>query len=181
MVMAITFDAYHGTSYEARLQILSEHCFRESSEPNEWAGTGIYFFIEENEKENAQKWAMYIKMFSRPAIVKAKIEIDPSLIFDLTLEEHRVQFHRFRELYYKKAVESAESLGRTIDRDTRNKLKLDCRTFNTICSDVGYRAVKRQCYIRFRKNGIWADYPKSDIPNCTIFCLRDNGCIKSVC
>lgn len=61
---------FHGTDATSCKKILEKGgCFKESNKEIEWAGTGIYFFTEENEYlqeaySNARKWAVKRKNIS---------------------------------------------------------------------------------------------------------------------
>jgi len=180
--MTITYTGYHGTSKSARQSIICEQHFRASQKAYEWAGTGVYFFIEDLPYDNAKKWAKYFKKIPdlNIGILEAKIKIDSQNLFDVTLSMYQEQFHRFREAYYSKACKEAKLAGKTLDDNTIKTMNLDCTTFNRICTALGFTAVKRQCYIRFLNRGPWKDYPLSSIPNCTILCIRDESQIISI-
>lgn len=180
MSMMLTWDAYHGTDESAKEKILSTGHFIESTSDTEWVGSGIYFFIELTPFDNAQKWARYIRHFPHPSVIKAKIEIDDSKVFDLDFHHNLVQFHRFRTLYFKTAKEFAEQHGKEIDAVALDKMKLDCFIINKICEKFVYYAVKRTCYIHFYLRGMWGKYPRSNIPNSTIICIRNPNCIVSI-
>lgn len=178
--MEITYNGYHGTSESARRSILKDRRFKASCRESEWAGTGIYFFVENSPYDNALKWAKYIRRMYKPAVLKANISMDSEKLFDVTIPLYQEQFQRFREAYFQKACTEAARAGKAIDQGVLKILNLDCTTFNKICDSMGFTAVKRQCYIRFCKNGIWKDYPPSAIPNCTILCIRDETQIISI-
>lgn len=178
--MAITYNGYHGTSESAQKSIISEQHFKASCQATEWAGTGIYFFVENSPYDNALKWAKYIRRLNPPAVLKAHINIDSDKLFDVTIPLYQEQFQRFRERYFHKAYIEATRAGKTIDQGVLERLTLDCTTFNKICDSMNFTAVKRQCYIRFLKNGLWGKYPSSSVPNCTILCIRDEAQIISI-
>lgn len=178
--MEITYNGYHGTSESAQQSIISEQHFRASCQDTEWAGTGIYFFVEDSPYDNALKWAKYIRQMYKPAVLRADISMDSEQLFDVTIPFYQKQFQRFREEYFRKARMEAKRAGKTIDQSVLKRLNLDCAVFNKICDSMKFTAVKRQCYIRFRKNGSWKDYPSSGIPNCTILCIRDETQIISI-
>ena len=178
--MIIIWNAYHGTSRTARSVILASKHFNVSDKNTEWAGTGIYFFIDPNGSELALKWARYIKRFSDPIVIQAKVRLDTNQLFDLTTDEHQHYFHKMRALLYEKAIKSAVELGKRTDENFFRKINLDCVTFNSICTNMNYIAVKRKCYINFLKGGGWSTYPPSDIPNCTILCIRNESAILSL-
>ena len=51
-------NLYHGTSIENKGEILKNRKFNLSSSASEWAGSGIYFFIDEDDniaENNAKK------------------------------------------------------------------------------------------------------------------------------
>lgn len=178
--MGNTYTGYHGTSKTAQQAIVRDQRFRASTQSTEWAGTGIYFFVDDLPYDNAKRWAEFNRHFHPPAVVKANIDIDSAKLFDVTLTCYRNQFHRFRERYYQKAYEEAKRAGKTVDEDVLDRMKLDCTVFNKICELIGFTAVKRQCYIRFLLQGSWSRYPTSTIPNCTILCVRDETQILSI-
>lgn len=178
--MMLTWDAYHGTDESAKEKILSTGHFIESTSDTEWAGSGVYFFIELTPFNNAQKWARYIRHFPHPSVIKAKIEVDNSKVFDLSLSSSQGSFHRLRTLYFKTAKELAEQHGREIDAVALDRMKLDCFIINQICEKFDYYAVKRACYIHFYSHGMWEQYPRSNIPNSIIICIRNPNCIVSI-
>lgn len=177
--MMITWNAYHGTSRTAKNAIIASKNFNICDKNTEWAGTGIYFFIDPEGNQFALKWARYIKRFSDPIVIEAKVSLDSTQLFDLTIDEHQNYFHRTRTLLYQKAIKSAVELGKSTDENFLKKINLDCVTINSICTNMNYIAVKRKCYIRFLNRGEWSAYPSSDIPNCTILCIRDKRAIVS--
>lgn len=180
--MTITYTGYHGTSKSAMQSIIREQHLRASQKAYEWAGTGVYFFIEDSPYDNAKKWAKYFKKIPdlNIGILEAKIKIDSQNLFDVTLSEYQEQFHRFREAYYSKAYKEAKAAGKTLDNETFKTMNLDCTVFNEICTSLGFTAVKRLCYIRFRNQKDWIYYSPSSIPNCTILCVRDETQIKKI-
>lgn len=180
--MTITYNGYHGTSKSAQQSIIREQHFRASQKAYEWAGTGIYFFIEDSPYDNAEKWAKYFKKIPDAdiGILETEIKIESQNLFDVTLSVHQEQFHRFREAYYSKACKEAKMAGKVLDDRTLKTMNLDCTTFNRICTALGFTAVKRQCYIRFRNQEEWMYYSPSSIPNCTILCVRDETQIKKI-
>lgn len=50
---------------------------------------------------------------------------------------------------------------------------------NELCRAYGLQAVIREAYINFNKYQ-YNEYPVSDIPNCTIVCLRDDSLIEEM-
>lgn len=180
--MTNTYTGYHGTSKSAQQSIICEQHFRASNTAYEWAGTGIYFFIEDSPYDNAKRWAKYVKRIadSDIGVLEAKIRIDPQYLFDVTIPYYQEQFHRFRELYYDKACKEAAAAGKILDREAFKTMNLDCAAFNEICTSLGFTAVKRSCYIRFKNQGSWRCYPPSSVPNCTILCVRDETQIENI-
>jgi len=182
----VRFECYHGTSTEAARKILEEQRFLQSSKDEEWAGTGVYFFIDtDSYKEleskaynNAEKWAIFHKRYKDFCVLQSEIEIDDASIFDLCNENHLEEFHRFREWLYSEAAKRALIDGVKLESLYSLPKKLDCLTINFICIEFGFSIVVRKCYIRSlsRIHG-FPNYPKSDIPNCTILCIRDEKLI----
>lgn len=180
MSMMLTWDAYHGTDESAKEKILPTGYFIKSTSDTEWAGSGIYFFVEHGALDNAMKWAKYKKKFPRPTVIKAKIKVDNSKLFDLTIPDNQDLFHKLRTLYFEKAQQLAKENNKRIGVVASKKMNLDCFIINQICEKFDYYAVKRTCYIRFQSRGKWREYPASDIPNSTIVCIRDPECIVSI-
>lgn len=69
-----TYTCYHGTHLSAAQSILSKHHFWASESDKEWAGHGIYFFLDDDPRtayNHAFKWAKYIRRAENPAVLKA--------------------------------------------------------------------------------------------------------------
>lgn len=178
----ITIEAYHGTSQACKDSILRTKKINKSSKENEWAGTGIYYFVDENEEDLAEKcilWAKNVKGYKTAAVVKNVLKVDFEKILDLTIMEYRNQFQKYREYLYNKANQYAKKSNRKLKDEYTNSIKLDCLTINSICARYGFDLVKRDAYINFYKS-IKDDgsYPRSTIPNAVIASLRNQDCIK---
>ena len=175
---------FHGTSRENKKRIMEAKRFFHSNREDDWAGTGIYFFLEENEKDakrNAKQWAGCIKRFPKHeiAILQVKIIVDEEKILNLTLREFQKIFHKYREAIYRTAYDKAKSKRLTLEKTYTNKKLMDCFVINELCRVYGLQAVIREAYINFNKYQ-YNEYPVSDIPNCTIFCLRDDSWIEEM-
>lgn len=173
----------HGTSEENKNIIIENKRFYKSTDTTEWAGSGIYFFCDDDieaSKSNAYKWAKYIKKYDKPAVIILIVDIkkDDEYLLDLTDIENKKLFHEFREKYFRSAMDRIKEgkYSRTILASM-----LDCGTINTICENMGYKAVMRDVYINFSKNKFkekYGEYYYSQIPNCVIMALRDETLIK---
>lgn len=179
--------AYHGTTKAAKDEIISSGKFKKSQGDKEWAGTGIYFFIDSNCNQainNAKSWSHYIKIneWKNVAVIEAHILINPSLVLDLRIDQAADLFHRYRNLLFEKAVQKAQANGRNYLGDQYSDVrKFDCLTFNHVCSKFGIKAVIKKEYINFyhhKYDGY--SYKSSSVPNCTIMCLRDDSLITEL-
>ena len=177
MADIIRIDAYHGTARAKKDSILRTKKIFKSSKDNEWAGTGIYYFVDEDEKELIDKctrWALNVKKYKTAAVVKNLIEIDKDYILDLTIYEAQNKFHEYRQFLFDKARQCAKKRNKIINDTYTNGMKLDCLTINRLCSEYKLDMVKRKTYINFYKPiEEWKDYPSSGIPNATIISLRN--------
>ena len=147
---------FHGTSRENKKRIMKEKRFLHSNREDDWAGTGIYFFLEENEKDakrNAEQWAGCIKRFPKCeiAILQVKIIVDEEKILNLTLREFQKIFHKYREAIYGTAYDKAKSKRLTLEKTYTNKKLMDCFVINELCRVYGLQAVIREAYINFNK------------------------------
>ena len=80
-------NLYHGTSIENKDEILKNRKFNLSSGASEWAGSGIYFFIDEDDniaESNARKWAEYIKNIKNPyiAVVIVNLKVIDAVVLE---------------------------------------------------------------------------------------------------
>ena len=168
---------YNGTNNDSAKQILKAQKFYPSIKSNEWAGHGIYFFGDnclEQAKNNAYKWAKYIKKFQEKdiAILRTNIEFSSNQLLDFTDEEILRQYNEFKEeilgIIYRKHIVKKDEKAKNLAS------KLDCELINRFCEKNLYCIVKRSVYINFNKC-------PSTIPNCTIYCVRDSSVIKEIC
>jgi len=75
------YTGYHGTS-QAKADKIVENRFVISTKPNEWLGTGIYFFGSDGEIDGqveARCWARHVKQYSRWAVIKATLRAEKVL------------------------------------------------------------------------------------------------------
>ena len=178
-------NLYHGTSIENKDEILKN---RLSSGVSEWAGSGIYFFIDEDDniaESNARKWAEYIKNIKNRyiAVVIANLKVIDAVVLDLNDRNFRQQFHKYRQAIFNQIVLDAESKHKKIEDTVRNKMKLDCYVINKMCDYFGFNVVIRDVHINFNKKNLSktnCSYPSSSIPNCTIICIRNNDIIENM-
>ena len=101
-------------------EILKNRKFNLSSGANEWAGSGIYFFIDEDDnvaENNAKKWAEYIKNIKSQyiAIVIVNLKVINAVVLDLNDRNFRQQFHKYREAMFHQIVLDAESKHKRIE------------------------------------------------------------------
>ena len=181
-------NLYHGTSIENKDEILKNRKFNLSSGASEWAGSGIYFFIDEDDniaESNARKWAEYIKNIKNRyiAVVIANLKVIDAVVLDLNDRNFRQQFHKYRQAIFNQIVLDAESKHKKIEDTVRNKMKLDCYVINKMCDYFGFNVVIRDVHINFNKKNLSktnCSYPSSSIPNCTIICIRNNDIIENM-
>lgn len=177
----IVIEAYHGTAQAYKDSILRTKKMKKSSEDNEWAGTGIYYFVDEKEQELVKKcilWAKNVKRYKTAAIVKNTIEIESEKILDLTVRESQSKFQEYREYLYNKANEYAKKNHKRLEDKYTNFRKLDCLTINEICKTFKLELVKREAYVNFYRAEGNEEYPFSDISNVTMISLRNQDYIK---
>lgn len=176
----LRIEAYHGTAQANKDSILRTKKINKSSEDTEWAGTGIYYFVDEDEKDLIEKctlWAKNVKKYKTAAVVKNVIEIESEKVLDLTIRELQSIFQKYREYLYNKANEYAGRNNKKLDNKYLNFRKLDCLAINEVCKVFSFELVKRETYINFYKSDN-KTYPFSSIPNVTIICLRNQKYIK---
>lgn len=181
-------NLYHGISIENKGEILKNKKFYLSSGASEWAGSGIYFFIDEDDniaENNAKKWAEYIKDIKSQyiAIIIVNLKVINAVVLDLNDRNFQQQFHKYREAMFNQSVLDAESKHKKIEDTITNKMKFDCYVINKICDYYGFNVVIRDVHINFNKKILSrrnCSYPSSSIPNCTIICVRSNDIIESM-
>lgn len=173
---------FHGTDAKSCKNILRKGGnFYISNREDEWAGTGVYFFIEETgyqmqAYENAYNWSKKVKKVepNNVRVIQANMSIDSNQIFDLRKREAKKLFHAYRNLAHKKLSESAQNENRDIKKTKGNGRVIDCKTINKICAKLKFQAVIVQQYINFTKYDYdnCYNYPSS-IPNCSVLSLRN--------
>lgn len=181
-------NLYHGISIENKGEILKNKKFYLSSGASEWAGSGIYFFIDEDDniaENNAKKWAEYIKDIKSQyiAIIIVNLKVINVVVLDLNDRNFQPQFHKYREAMFNQSVLDAESKHKKIEDTITNKMKFDCYVINKICDYYGFNVVIRDVHINFNKKILSrrnCSYPSSSIPNSTIICVRSNDIIESM-
>lgn len=165
------FEAYHGTDYSAEVSIMRHKNYKASNEDDEWLGTGIYFFIDSDKRkaiDNAYKWAVNFKHFRFYAVLRSIILVDENKIINFNDEKWQEIYHAYRD----EKINSTINRGITVET---NKIKFDCQVINEICNKFGVLVLYQQRYIDLHKiRGL----PKSEIPNCTILCVRKNDLIE---
>ena len=181
-------NLYHGISIENKGEILKNKKFYLSSGASEWAGSGIYFFIDEDDniaENTAKKWAEYIKDIKSQyiAIIIVNLKVINAVVLDLNDRNFQQQFHKYREAMFNQSVLDAESKHKKIEDTITNKMKFDCYVINKICDYYGFNVVIRDVHINFNKKILSRrnySYPSSSIPNSTIICVRSNDIIESM-
>ena len=157
--MNTKYTCYHGTNSESAQNIIKTKVFKCSTGTKEWAGEGVYFFInwtegEANASANALKWAKmrWSKKPHIPEVLKVEFEADADRIFDLTNPQMQEEFHKFRNKYFIDMKRRLRELG-TPGSIPLTKIpdagELDCKIINRICKSMDYCAVIKRCYINF--------------------------------
>ncbi len=177
-----TYTCYHGTHLSAAQSILSEHHFWASESDKEWAGHGIYFFLDDDPRtayNHAFKWAKYIRRAENPAVLKATISIDADTILDLRDLGHREYFEKIRLRLFKEAKKRAVDHSILLAPNMLGRMELDCFAINYICTHETppLSAVISEVNINFYRS---IGYPSSLYPNSTILCLRDESLITNI-
>ncbi|MCI8478830.1 MAG: hypothetical protein HFE97_10950 [Oscillospiraceae bacterium] len=181
-----TYECYHGTSLENAQKIQTEGQFKSSNKDNEWAGTGVYFFIDKPgskscaANKNAAKWAKLFKKYPHPCVMKATVQIEQAQILDFDQEDMRDLFHQCRTRYFQEACRRAQAQGIALKETYLEPGKLDCAAIDYMCKLFHFHAVIKPVYISclsdvYRNGG--HRYPKSFTPNCTMLCLKDQNLI----
>src|SRR5699024_1870245 len=102
-------NLYHGTSIENKDEIQKNRKFNLSRGERERVGSGIYFFIDEDDniaESNARKWAEYIKNIKNRyiAVVIANLKVIDAVVLDLNDRNFRQQFHKYRQAIFNQIV-----------------------------------------------------------------------------
>lgn len=103
---------YHGTKAESADNISKIGYWK--SKPEEWFGSGVYFFESYETLSNgfieARDWAKFVKKFKNWAIFEAVIESDKYI--DIAFEfEHKIIYDEIKETVIKKHLESGKSIS----------------------------------------------------------------------
>lgn len=184
--MVTRCKVFHGTDTHSKEKIIKEQHFIESSRDDEWAGTGVYFFIDSNENVaelNAYNWAKNFKDIPiyNIGILFAEIEYNNEEILDLTNDQDLQVFQEYRRICFERAAKIAKEKNKQLSTKYNNASKFDCYVINTICSKLLYKIVKKHAYIsKLEKTYFGVDMPKSFIPNCTIAAVRDQRIIRKI-
>lgn len=196
--MDVEYTCYHGTDREAAKNILKTKIFKCSTGNREWAGEGVYFFIdwtdnESNAAANALKWAKMRRRVKThrtkpriPIVIEVTFRADIDNILDLTDPAMQEIFHQCRDAYFETVKDRLQDIGvpnETSPLEIQDAGELDCLIIDSMCEDYHYCAVVKRCYINFggsiKELGI-RRLPNSFIPNCTILALRDQTLIKNI-
>ncbi|EPY2286502.1 hypothetical protein ACTQ4P_18475 [Clostridium sporogenes] len=167
----VKFTGFHGTDNSGAQAILRYKKYKASNKENEWLGTGIYFFIDENRKvaiENAYKWATNYKKIRFYSVLETIVNTNKDKIIDFNDPEWQWVYHKYRE----------ERINYTINKGIKletDKLKFDCEIINDVCKKFSIDLVYQQRYINLSKR---RNIVSSAIPNCTIMCVRRNDIIN---
>lgn len=178
--------AYHGTTKAAKIEITSSGIFRESQSDREWAGTGVYFFIDSStqlSERHAKQFARYVRKISEReiAVIKAHIDMKGYKVLDLRKDDHQQLFHKYRERLFREEKNRAEKSRLGIKNTFKNVKAFDCYTFNELCNEFGINAVIMCVYINFEKKHYDKfEYTGSSIPNCTIICIKSQKMITKL-
>ena len=168
---------YHGTRRKSAESIIQTGHFIPSTRDNEWAGSGIYFFINgytrSSAKENAAKYAIKIKHLQDVVVLKADIDTNELRILDLTNQEDQEHFLMCFEFLFNEALKRFGDLGFKAIREYSPHV-LECAAINSICEKMGYGAVIKSEYINFGQTPNHS-HPYTSVPNCTMFCLRSDA------
>lgn len=184
--MNVKCKAYHGTDVHCKKRIIDEQHFISSSRDNEWAGTGVYFFIDSNEniaQVHEYNWARNYKNIPiyNVRILFAEIEYNKDEIFDLSDEQDLEVFNAYRRSCFEKAVKIAEKKEKILSDRYSNASKFDCFVINEICKKSNYKMVKKQVYIsKLEETYEGVNIPRSFVPNCTIAAVRDQSIIRKI-
>ena len=185
--MNIKCNAYHGTDINSKETILKEKFFIESSRDNEWAGHGVYFFIDKNEKvaqQHAYDWAKQFKKIRTDniGIILAELEYTKEEILDLCDEEDVELFNEYRRCYFEIASKAAKEKRKILSENRYTKrTNFDCFVINEMCKKLNYKIVKKSVYItKLEKEYNGCLLPLSYIPNCTIAAVRDQSIIRKI-
>lgn len=186
LVVRYSCNAYHGTNDFVRDKIVKEESFEISDSENEWAGSGVYFFVDTDDNvacHNAFAWAKNKKKLSvyNIGIVGVKIVYNSNEILDLCNDDQIKLFNEYRKRYFQRAVDVAKSKGKCLTDRYTNATKFDCFIINTICTKLNYKVVRKSAYINVLEEKYCDNkLPNSFIPNCIIIAVRDQKIIKQI-
>ncbi len=164
----ITEIGYHGTSQESAEAIISS-CYNQSRGTDHWLGDGIYFFSSE---EMAVEWCRsegYKHKWEAYAVLLNQLKVKQKEILDLRNPDGAELFHSYRSFIIEKIKKGEFSVK------ARNKDDLDGSILNELCSVLPYKMLVLSTFVKISRERKYRYF--SRVPNCIIFCVRDNTCI----
>lgn len=166
---------FHGTKHSAKDKILVEN-FKKSNAKNDWLGTGVYFFTEGIgcPIEHSKNWCLYKKNFheNNISILQVRLEVDEEHVLDATTYKGMEEFNNLRfELLNKHSEEFPHD---------RNFGEDNCKIWNIISELLDLHVVLNHLYIcKISNNKLERDIElKSNVPNCTVLCVKKDGIIN---
>lgn len=169
MLIKMTNNGYHGTSLKNANLIIAT-CYNQSKGNDYWLGDGVYFF---NSEKMALEWCRseaYKKKWETYAILLNKLSAGQNEILDLSNPDDIEFFHEYRDLLIEKIKKGEYSVK------TRNKYDLDGSIFNELCSIIPYKMIVLSTFVKISRDRKYRYF--SRVPNCIIFCVKDNTCIN---
>ncbi len=165
----ITEMGYHGTNQESAESIMSS-CYNQSRGNDHWLGDGVYFF---NSEKMAFEWCKsegYKHKWEAYAILLNQLRVKQKEILDLRNPDEADFFHSYRDLLIERIRKGEFSVR------ARNRNDLDGLIFNELCSVIPYKMLILGTFVKISRDRKYRYF--SRVPNCIIFCVRDNTCIN---
>lgn len=169
------YIGFHGTDALNEASICTSG-FRASSNPDDWLGTGVYFFIDGIKKglvaakewAIAESWNNHKRNYDYAEYIVLEVIIRGDKVLDLTLRDHLTNFNLVRSmvlsLFQDKFVTS-KGFDSTHDTLLMN-LAMDYMKLDIVISDMYVKNAK------LRKERI-----SSRIPNVTMMCIKNANLI----
>ena len=170
--MKCSYICYHGTNH-ANVPDIKSQGFRPSQGDDEWAGDGIYTFIDKglrDPKQCAEDWSRYKAWkdhYQFCSVIEMNSSADSEDIIDLTTADG-VRYLEYLEV---KCLRKLKEAGKTAKF-------VEGTLINLGRDQLGYpsKIVIGDFYIRLTKNQL-VNRISQRTPNCTICCLNDPNCI----
>lgn len=166
----VHYTVYHGTKKSNSFFILKSG-FHHSKGDIHWLGDGVYFFDSNHMAFEWCKAEGKRRKYNEYAILVGELRAKSNEIFDLRNDYYNSIFHRQRENLVKRISKASFSAK------LKQNQTFDGAIINSICTMFPYKIVICLSFIKLVKDRQVRVF--SRIPNCIIFCVKDNSCIES--